>query len=96
MFKPFVKCRHTLSMAVEGNFFVLLGVTAVLSGMFRRPLKTGVSIVGEIHPRYVVVNNRKEFWDGTAWTTEYRKALIYAHANLVQADVEDLRQRLCQ
>ena len=44
--------------------------------MPQRPLKIGVSIVGEQHPRFVIVNNRRQFWGGTDWTTNFRKALI--------------------
>ena len=69
---------------------------AVLSVMARKPLKIAVSIVGEIHPRFIIVNNRRQFWSGTVWTTEFRKALLYAHANIVQADCEELRQKLCR
>jgi hypothetical protein len=61
--------------------------------MPQRPLKIAVRIVGEQHPRYVIVNNRRQFWGGTEWTADFRQALLYAHANLVQKDVEDLRRR---
>ena len=48
--------------------------------MSHKPLKIAVRIVGTEHPRFVIVSNRKQFWGGTAWTTEYRKALLFAHA----------------
>lgn len=96
MSEPFAESCHTLCMTVGGDFFVLLSVTAVLSGMAPRPLKIAVSIVGTEHPRFVIVNNRKQFWDGNDWTAEFRKALLYVHAHLVQADIEDLRQRHCR
>jgi hypothetical protein len=83
-------------MAFQGDFLALVGITAVLSGMAPKPLEIAVTIVGELHPRFVIVNNRRQFWGGTDWTTDFRSALLYAHANLVQRDVEDLRQRLCR
>ena len=80
-------------MLFQCDVFALLGVTTVLSGMALKPFKIAVSIVGEQHPRFVVVNNRKQFWSGKDWTTEFRNALLYAHAHLAQRDVEELRQR---
>ena len=61
--------------------------------MSHRPLKIGVRIVGEKFPRFVIVNNRKQFWGKGEWTTEFRKALLYAHARLVQHDAEELKQK---
>jgi hypothetical protein len=63
--------------------------------MPRRPLKIAVSIVGTEHPRFVIVNNRRQFWGGATWTSEYRKAFLFAHAWLAQREVEELRQKYC-
>ena len=61
--------------------------------MRHKALKIGVRIVGRKFPRYVIVNNRKQFWGNGYWTTEFRKALLYAHAVLVQHDAEKLKQK---
>ncbi len=64
--------------------------------MSRKPLKIGIQIVGEQFPRFVIVNNRRQFWGGSNWTAEFRKAVLFAHAWLVQSDVEEFRQRHCR
>jgi hypothetical protein len=61
--------------------------------MPHKPIKIGVRIVGEQFPRFVIVNNRRRFWNGKKWTTELRKALLYAHPSLVQKDAEDLKHK---
>jgi hypothetical protein len=63
--------------------------------MPRKRLKIGIQIVGTRFPRFVIVNNRKQFWGGGDWTTDLRKALLYAHAWRVQRDVEELRLKNC-
>jgi hypothetical protein len=64
--------------------------------MPRRPLKIAVSIVGTEHPRFVIVNNRRQFWDGVAWTTVCCNAQLFAHAWLAQREVKELRQKYCR
>ena len=61
--------------------------------MPQKPFKIGVRIVGQSFPRYVIVNNRMQFWGNGSWTTEFGKAQLYAHAVLVQRDAEELKQK---
>ena len=63
--------------------------------MRHKPFKIGVSIVGTQFPRFVIVNNRKQFWTGTDWTIDWRKVMLYAHAWIVQRDAEELKQKMC-
>ena len=63
--------------------------------MQHKPLKIGVGIVGTEFPRFVIVNNRKQFWTGTDWSASRRKVMLYAHAWLVQHDTEELKQKKC-
>jgi hypothetical protein len=49
--------------------------------------------VGTKFPRFVIVNNRKQFWGVGGWTTDFPKALLYAHAWLAQRDAEELKQK---
>lgn len=61
--------------------------------MPHKPLEIGVRIVGEQFPRYVIVSNRRRFWTGRGWTKDVRKAGLWAHADLVQREAEELRQK---
>ena len=61
--------------------------------MPHKSLKIGVTIVGTEFPRFVIVNNRRQFWTGTDWSPDWRKVALYAHAWLVQRDAEELRRK---
>jgi hypothetical protein len=63
--------------------------------MTRKPFKIAVSIVGTTHPRFVIVNNQNQFWSGTDWTTDFRRAMLYTDASFVLHDAEELRQKHC-
>ena len=55
-----------------------------------------VEIVNFKFPRYVIyaiVDNRRRYWTGTVWTTDVRKALVYANPGIIWPDVLALREK---
>jgi hypothetical protein len=64
-----------------------------LFSMAYKPLKIRVRLFNERFPRFVIVSNRRCFWTGASWSKSLGKALLYAHARLVQEDAEELGRK---
>lgn len=60
--------------------------------MPRRPLKIEMRIINVTFPRFVIVDGRGRHWTGKAWSRQLRRALLYAHADLLRADIEMLKK----
>jgi hypothetical protein len=48
-------------------------------------------IVNVTFPRFVIVDRRR-FWTGNGWSRRLRRALLYAHADLLRDDIEMLKK----
>ncbi len=53
--------------------------------------KIGVQIACTRWLRFVITNDADQFWTGTDWA-DRSGALLYAHVDLVRADVKRLRR----
>ena len=59
--------------------------------MRRRPPRIEMRIVNVTFPRFVIVDRRR-FWTGNGWSRRLRRALLYAHADLLRDDIEMLKK----
>jgi hypothetical protein len=54
--------------------------------------KLGVQIVGRQFLRFLIANDRQEYWTGADWSPDRAKALIYAHLHLIRSDLRKLKR----
>jgi hypothetical protein len=64
--------------------------------MPRKKSSIGVQIVGTRWLRFIIANERRQVWTGSRWSDRRSDALVYAHIELVRADVSNLRRQLRQ
>ena len=62
--------------------------------MRKRPPKIEMRIVNVAFPRFVIVDRRR-YWTGREWSRNLRRALLYAHADLLREDIEKLKMDCC-
>lgn len=55
--------------------------------------KIGVQLFGKYYLRFILANDRQEYWDGRGWTPHRRKALLYYDLDLVRRDRRKLIAR---
>ena len=53
--------------------------------------KIEMRIINVTFPRFVIVDRRR-YWTGRGWSRKLRDALLYAHADLLQNDIEKLKK----
>ena len=56
--------------------------------------KIGVQIVGTRWLRFIIANERQRVWTGERWSDRRSDALLYAHVEVVRADVKNLKRQL--
>ncbi len=59
---------------------------------YKRP-KIGVQIVGTRWLRFIIANQRQQVWTGEEWSNRRSDALLYAHVDMVRADVKNLKRQ---
>ena len=52
--------------------------------------KIEMRIVNVTFPRFVIVDRRR-YWTGREWSRNRRRALVYAHSDLLWEDIEKLK-----
>ena len=62
----------------------------------KRPSQIGVQIVGTRWLRFIIANERQQVWTGEGWSDRRSDALLYAHVDVVRADVKNLKRQLRQ
>jgi hypothetical protein len=62
----------------------------------KRPFQIGVQIVGTRWLRFIIANQRQQVWTGNGWSDRRSDALLYAHVDVVRADVKNLKRQLRQ
>ncbi len=63
--------------------------------MPHKPPKIEMRIINVVFPRFVIVDGRGRYWTGDerpgkGWSRRLRRALLYAHAELLRQDIEKL------
>ncbi len=43
--------------------------------------------------RYVIQDERGRYWTGRGWSRRPRRALLYAHADFLREDIEELKAK---
>jgi hypothetical protein len=56
--------------------------------------KLGVQILTSQFPRFVIARSDGQYWDGSGWMSGRRHAIVYAHLDLVRADLRMLKRQL--
>ncbi len=62
----------------------------------KKSSQLGVQIVGTRWLRFIIANGRKQVWTGHGWSDRRGDALLYAHVDVVRADVKNLKRQLRQ
>ena len=52
--------------------------------------KIEMRIINVTFPRFVIVD-RRWYWTGDGWSRRLRRALLYAHADLLREDIAKLK-----
>ena len=61
--------------------------------MHTRPPKITVQICGKHWPRFIIVNDRQQYWTGQEWAPYRCLAMLYAHVDVVRKDLYRLRRQ---
>ncbi len=54
--------------------------------------KLGVHLIGKHFVRFIIAAEDKTYWTGRGWSSDRAKALLYAHIDVVQADLRRIKQ----
>jgi hypothetical protein len=57
-------------------------------------LEIGVQILTSQFPRFVIARSDQRYWNGDAWISDRRRALVYAHLHLVRSDLKILKRQM--
>ena len=61
--------------------------------MRQKKSKISVKIVGTRWLRFLITNDRQQFWAGSGWADRRSGALWYAHVDVIREDVARLKRQ---
>jgi len=61
--------------------------------MRHRLPKIEMRIINVTYPRFVIVDGRGRYFTGKGWHRNLRRALLFAHAELLREEIEKLKQQ---